>query len=226
MRDQLAASEVDLLRSVDTGTIANAIDHLGLRPSTAGYTSSELRCLFPDLGPMVGFAVTCREDTTTPRRNGRQPFAEVYRTCVASNGPVAVICQDVGGERLRSCHLGDMMSTLMQRIGVVGFVTDGGVRDVQGIREHAPGFHVFAAGLVPGAGESHLVDIGSPVSICGMEVRMGDLVYGDANGLITVPAEAVGDILEEAAKVREHESQLVERIRSSDFTLDSYLQRR
>jgi 4-hydroxy-4-methyl-2-oxoglutarate aldolase len=219
-------SALDKLREYDTGTIANAIDRLKLRPPTTGYSSTDVRCLFPDLGTVVGYAVTCREDTTTPRGDAHTSFEAVYRAIDAAGRPTIVVCEDVGTDRSRSCHLGDMMSTLMQSLGAVAFVTDGGVRDTDGIRQNAPGFQVFAAGAVPGAGESHVVEVGTNVRLGGMDVRPDDLIVGDANGLLSVPEDSIDDILSEAARVREREAGLVEFMHGPDFSLDGYMERR
>jgi 4-hydroxy-4-methyl-2-oxoglutarate aldolase len=217
-------STLDALKQFDTGTLANAIDRLELRPKTVGYSSTEIRCLFPQLEPVVGFAVTCREDTTSPRIGERVAFASIYRLCEASSDPTIVVCQDMSGSRSRSCHLGDIMSTVMQRLGVAAFVTDGGVRDLEGIRANAPGFQVFASGLVPGAGECHVLDVGSPVYLGGMEVHQGDLVFGDVNGLLNIPVAHLEAVLDEAHRVRERETERVDFIRGDGFTLDGYLQ--
>jgi 4-hydroxy-4-methyl-2-oxoglutarate aldolase len=215
---------LDALKQFDSGTIANAIDRLALRPKTVGYSSTETRCLFPELEPVVGFAVTCREDTTSPRSGDRVAFGAIYKLCEASPNPTIVVCQDMSGARSRSCHLGDIMSTVMQRLGVVAFVTDGGVRDLEGIRTNAPGFQVFASGLVPGAGESHVIDVGTPVCLGGMEVQPGDLVFGDLNGLLTIPVGQLDTVIDEAHRVRDREGERVAFIRGDDFTLDAYLQ--
>jgi regulator of RNase E activity RraA len=214
---------LDELRTLDAGTIANAVDRLGLRPKTTGYSSSDVRCLFPELPMTVGYAITCREDTTSPRPGTKVNFEPVYKAVEASPSlPTVIVCQDVGSDRLRSCHLGDIMSTVMRRIGVVAFITDGGVRDIDGISTNAPGFQVFACGLVAGAGECSVIDVGSTVWIGGMEVSPGDLICGDGNGLVSIPPGSLADVVAETRKVRERESELLTFIRSSEFTLEKY----
>ena len=223
---QVSDATLESLKAFDTGTLANAIDRLKLRAPTVGYSSTEIRCLFPELGTVVGYAVTCREDTTTPRGAMHTSFEAVYRAIADDGRPVIVVCEDMSNERVRSCHLGDMMSTLMHGIGAVAFVTDGGVRDLEGIRQNAPGFQVFAAGTVPGAGESHVVDVGQNVWVGGLEVAAGDLLVTDTNGVLSMPIEHIDDILAEADRVREREAGLVEFMHGPDFSLDGYLSRR
>ena len=62
----LSPKQIEALGRIDSPTVSNAIEAFGVRDPTDGYASLELRCLFPDLGPMVGYAVTCTADSTTP----------------------------------------------------------------------------------------------------------------------------------------------------------------
>jgi regulator of RNase E activity RraA len=182
--------------------------------------------MFPEYDTVVGYAVTCREDTTTPRPGNQFSFERVYKVIDESSMPTIVVCQDAGTMRERSCHLGDMMATVMHTLGAVGFVTDGGIRDLKGLKANAPGFQVFAGGTVAGAGDAQLVDVGTPVSIFGLIVSPGDLLVGDANGLVSVPLDAIDDVLQEAEAVLEREQNLVSFISSPDFSLESYMARR
>jgi regulator of RNase E activity RraA len=118
------------------------------------------------------------------------------------------------------------MSTVMRRIGVKAFITDGGVRDIDGIRTNAPGFQVFASGLVAGAGECSVIDVGSTVWIGGMQVSPGDLICGDGNGLVSIPPGSLANVVAETRKVRERETELLTFIRSDGFTLEKYFEGR
>ncbi len=66
----LNPEQIDALRRIDSPTIANAIETFEVRPRMAGYVGYDIRCIFPDLPPMVGYAVTCTVDSTTEGREG------------------------------------------------------------------------------------------------------------------------------------------------------------
>ena len=66
------------------------------------------------------------------------------------------------------------MATLARRLGVVGLVTDGGVRDINEVR--ALNFHYFAAGVVPSHGNHRLISVNKPVTIDGVRIEPGDAV--------------------------------------------------
>jgi 4-hydroxy-4-methyl-2-oxoglutarate aldolase len=202
------------LQTFDSGTLANALDHLGLRVPSEGFASARLRAQFPDLPPVVGFAVTCREDTTTTS-GIRAPFDPVYDALRGGPHPAIVVCQDVGMDAARSCHLGDVMAARMQSLGAVGFVTDGAVRDIRGISVNAPGFQVVALGAVPAAGSPSLIDVGTVVSLDGLVVAPGDLLVIDANGVLSIPQTDLPAVIEEAGRIIQHERQLIESIHAT-----------
>ena len=116
-----------------------------------------------------------------------------------------------------------MCSARYFRISVPsGWVTDGGVRDISGIAERAPGFQLFSTGTVVSHGVPRFVEIGVTVNICGMAVQPGDLLHGDANGLLVIPSEIADKIEAQAHKVWERESKIVNYARSAEFTLEGF----
>ena len=128
--------------------------------------------------------------------------------------------KDVSSDHLRSCHAGDVLCSTFRRLGAVGVVTDGAVRDIAGIRERVPGFHVFAAGLVVSHGIPTIVEIGGTVSICGLSIRPGDLLHGGENGLLVVPQEIATRIAGQSRLVHEKEHELLSFVNGNAFNLD------
>jgi regulator of RNase E activity RraA len=222
----LSPEILDSLRRIDSPTIANAIEAFDVRDATEGYASLELRCMFPDLPPVVGYAVTCTVDSTTPARpRQRSQLAALYQTVYEAPKPAIVVMMDIGPQPLRGCHTGDVMSTTFQRLGAIAVVADSGVRDLDGVRQRAPGFQLFAAGTVVAHGITRIVEIGVTVTVCGLTVRPGDLLHGDTNGLVSIPHEIAGQVVEQAQQVWKREAELVEYVKGADFTIDGLLKR-
>jgi len=211
---------IESLSRIDSPTVSNAIEFFKVRDPTTGFASMELKCQYPDLKPMVGYALTCTVDSTTPLPRGDNVRHALFEAIQAAPNPVALVLQDIGPQRLRSCHAGDYLSTIFQNLGAVGLVTDGGVRDISGIAERAQGFQVFAPGTVVSHGVPRFVEIGVTVNICGMTVQPGDLLHGDDNGLLVVPAEIADKIAEQAHQVWERESKVINYVKSDAFTLE------
>ncbi len=221
----LSAKELESLRKIDSASIANTVDSLGVRSRAAGFASLELRCINPDLPPIVGYAVTCTEDTTTPRDGTRTGYESLLRAVVTAPKPAVVVFKALGQDRLRSCHAGDLMSALLQRLGTVAIVTDGAVRDIHAVRERAPGFQLFASGTVAGAGDYSLVEVGGTVSICGLTIAPGDLLHGDVNGLVNIPHSVATLVPAQARRMLKGESKFIDFVKGSDFSLDQLAKR-
>jgi regulator of RNase E activity RraA len=226
MPDLLSAEQLALLKRFDSPTVANAIEHFGVRDDTDGYASLELRCMFPDLPPVVGYAVTCTARSTAPGKNHPNQQAAFYRAVAAAPKPCIVVMQDAGPDRRRSCHVGDVMSTTFQRFGAVAVVTDGGLRDLAGVRERAPGFQMFGAGLVVAHGIPNIVEVGVVVNICGLTIRPGDLLHGDGNGLVSVPLSIADQVAAQAEAVWAKERAEIEFVQSTNFSIEAMAARR
>src|SRR6476646_2437321 len=113
---KLSDAQLAELRAIDSPTIANAIEYFGVRPRVAGYCGSNVRCLTPDAGFMVGYAVTCKGDSTTEDKDRRE-HTELYRAIAAIQPLPAVVVIGDDGDPSKihlSCHAGEMMSTTMK----------------------------------------------------------------------------------------------------------------
>src|SRR5438093_7986113 len=135
MVTKLSHEQLSALRRIDSPTISNAIETFNVRPRVSGYVGYDIRCIFPELPPTVGYAVTCTVDSTTEARQGIG-FQKLYELLANAPKPAIVVMQDVGTDRLHSCHAGEIMSTQMKRLGAVGILTDGDLRDVREVRAY------------------------------------------------------------------------------------------
>jgi regulator of RNase E activity RraA len=142
----------------------------------------------------------------------------------ASPKPVVLVFQDVGPQPRKSAHFGDVMGTLARRLGVVGLVTDGGVRDLQQVRQL--GLNLFAAGLVASHGNPRILEVNIPVTIDDLTIRPGDLLHGDVNGVTTIPLEILDQLIQAAQLVIEEESALIDYINGPDFDLTGFFRRK
>ncbi len=128
---------------------------------------------------------------------------------LAQPGDVLVI--DGKGDR-SAALMGTIMMNACRQVGIAGVVIDGAVRDSVEIDEMD--FPVFSVGTNPN-GPTKLASgrIGHPVSVGGVAVRAGDLVIGDADGVVVVEREKVDTLLRAAQKKVEDEAARIEAIR-------------
>ncbi|MEZ4835777.1 MAG: RraA family protein [Caldilineaceae bacterium] len=112
---------------------------------------------------------------------------------------------------------GDGMATLHQRLGAVGAIVDGTVRDLAGIER--VGLPMWAWGTVPGHGVFNLVRFGTPVTVGQLRIRSGDLVLADGDGCVRIPNEDAAEIAEIASQIRDQEAGIFARYRDPGFTV-------
>lgn len=221
----LTDEQIAALKAIDTPTICNAIEPFNVRGRVEGFMGMDIHCLSPDLGVMVGYAVTVKVDSTTPDVPRDD---NVWRDWVlamnAAPKPTVLVFQDVGPQPRKSAHFGEMMATISSKLGVVGLVTDGGVRDLLEVRRL--NFQYFAAGLGPSHGNPRLLEVNVPVTIDGVQIQPGDLLHGDVNGVTTIPVSIADKVLEEVERVREYEAGMMDYIKGPDFTIEGYFKRR
>ncbi len=173
---------------------------------------------------MVGYAVTCTADTTTPGRTGPMRLGRVLDMVRGAPKPAVLVVQFDGADRAKSCIAGDMFTSALAKLGVAGLVTDMGARDIRQIHERAPDFQLFCPGAVVSHGYGVFLDFAVEVSICGLGIRPGDLLHGDDSGLLTVPTEIAQAVAERAAETRQSEADYFDFL-ENDFSYEGLKQR-
>lgn len=201
----------DLAR-YDAATISNAIEAFDVRPRTEGFTDATIRCMYPDLPPIAGRAITCRVENSAEGRAKKDRLPDVLDTLRSMEVPAVVVCTYDGPDIERCCLTGDLIAAMWQRLGAVGIVTNCAARDLDVIRRRAPGFQVFARGAVASHGLVTIVEMGEPVTIGGLRVNTGDIIHGDNNGVVSVPEEVAASVPEAARAVLDREEALQRRI--------------
>ncbi|WP_434446681.1 RraA family protein [Lentzea sp. E54] len=107
--------------------------------------------------------------------------------------------------------IGDLIGEIMVNGGIVGAVVDGAVRDVQALSEM--GLTVYARAVTPaGPFKDGPGAIGVPVAVGGMVVAAGDVLVGDADGVVVVPRHRVQEVLDAVDGIGEKEDALRQRI--------------
>ena len=154
-------------------------------------------------GRMVGPAVTVK---TRPGDN-----LMVHKALdIAQPGDVVVV--DAGGD-LTNAIIGELMVAHAQQRGLGGLVIFGAIRDSEEIGEGD--FPVFAAGVTHrGPYKDGPGEVNVPIAIDGMVIEPGDLVCGDADGLLAIPFDLVAEVHTAAAKKHEAETRQMEAIRA------------
>ncbi len=221
----LTTAQLDALKAIDTPTICNAIERFKVRNDVTGFTGMNIRCLYPQFGVTLGYALTVTVDSTTPdAKRDNDVWKAWVRAMAAAPKPIFLVFQDVGLNPEKSAHVGEMMASLAKRLGAVGLLTNGGVRDI--LEVERLGLQYFAAGVVASHGNPRLLQINVPVTIDGLQIEPGDLLHGDLNGVAKIPAEISAQIAEMALKIRQEEAEMLAFINGPDFSVEGFIERK
>ncbi len=217
----LTAEDFELLRRFDTPTICNVIELFDVRPRNVGYMDARIKACFPELPPMVGYAVTATFRAAAPPPAGASYAGLEQQLALIQQlpGPAVVVIQDLDDPPVAAVF-GEVMCTSYKAFGAVGLVTSGAGRDLPQVR--ALEFPVFTTGTICSHGYCHFPEINVPVRVGGVTVHPGDLIHGDANGVTTIPAEIAAAVARACQAFMEAEAVVIDYARSGSVTLEGY----
>ena len=137
---------------------------------------------------------------------------------VANAKPGAIIVATVGGFLLAGAW-GEILTEAALACGVAGLVIDGAVRDIDAIE--ALRFPVFSRGLAIGScTKERPGKLDVPIQLGGAAVRPGDLVVGNADGLVVVEQGRIEEVYQAAVERRKRESEIITKLRQGRTTLE------
>ena len=216
----LTTEELDALRQIDTCMVANAIESFHVRLRNTGFADASIRCMFEDAPPMVGYAVTARLRSGEPPMVGGtfRDRGDFWNAILAIPAPRVLVLEDMDDPPGRGAFLGDMHAAILKALGCVGYVTNGAVRELPAVR--ATGIQLFAGNVAVSHAYAHIFEVGTAISVGGMQVHPGDLLHGDRHGVLTVPPNVAAKMPIAAATLRATEQKVIDFCRSSDFTVE------
>lgn len=194
---------VEGFRELATSTIGNVLDDMkisgviqNIKPISPGFR-------------FVGGALTVKEVTGVLGTYTNEDFKLGQVIDSTQDGDVIII--DNGGQQVSTW--GGIASMAAKQRGVAGLVVDGGVRDLDEIREF--NFPVFSRYVVPtsGKGRVKILSMNTVIKIDGIRVRPGDIIVGDGTGIVCVPIEIAEEVMNKAKKMDEQDKQAIEEIR-------------
>jgi 4-hydroxy-4-methyl-2-oxoglutarate aldolase len=224
MIEPITAELLRKLRRLDTPTISNAIEYFEVRLRNEGFTDGSIRCQFPQLAPLVGHAVTAKIRCSGPPVDRRAVLErnDWWETIRSVPGPKVFVVEDLDATPGQGALLGEVHANILMALDCVGAVTNGAVRDLPAVS--AMGFQFFAAHPAASHSYAHIVEIGGAVKIGGLTIQPGDLLHGDAHGVVNIPIEIASKIPSIAERLQDNERKLIGLCRVSDFSVESLRQ--
>jgi 4-hydroxy-4-methyl-2-oxoglutarate aldolase len=214
------SSIINDLREFDTALLANTIGYIDPTPAYQYYMGGSIQSVTPTLGPTVGVAVTCEMDSSTPE--GAPNFDKYYEQLeqiAAMEEPVVWVVKTVGSRPDHECILGDGMAKELYSAGCIGAVTDGGVRDINGLLT-VP-FADYSRGKTIHHCAYRFPSINKPVEVGGITVQTGDVIHANGEGVIKIPKGCLKDLAAKATDMYAFERDAHQVLRRIDPNLSS-----
>lgn len=195
----LPHSELLQLKRWNTPTIYNGWEQITKHnPCADGFNIEETRDFMPQMGPMVGYAVTVVIEPSNPKHREANANAWTeYRHYLASvSGPKIVVVQDLDKPRVIGSYWGEVNANTHRALGCVGTITDGAVRDVDEMTN--AGFKAIARRMCVAHAAVHPIRWNCEVEVFGTKIQPGQLIHADKHGFLSIPAEDEAGLLEAA----------------------------
>ena len=183
----------------NTPTIYNGWEQITKHDASHdGFNLEETRDFMPQMGPMVGYAVTVQIQPGSIEHRQKNPdgWAEYRRYVASIPGPKIVVVQDLDKPATYGSFWGEVNSNAHRALGCVGTITDGAIRDLDEMTN--AGFKALARRMCVGHAFSHPVRWDCEVEVFGRVVRPGQLIHADKHGFLVVPEEDEAGLLDAA----------------------------
>lgn len=193
---RLSLSTLLQLKRWNTPTIYNGWEQITQHDAAAHVTNLEdVVDFMPQMGPMVGYAVTLVIEPSRKEHKVENPNAwSEYRKWVSSQaGPKIVVVQDRDKPAVIGSFWGEVNANVHRSLGCVGAIVDGAIRDVDEMTD--AGFKAIAQRLCVGHAHSVPVRWGCDVEVFGTRVENGQLIHADKHGFIAIPSNDEEELL-------------------------------
>ena len=212
-----------LLKKVDTPTVCNAIEVAQGKRGFNAFTRGTMLASDPGAPAMVGYARTARIAAVTPPTETPDVIKArrmaYYRHMAAGPRPAIVVVEDMDFPECIGAYWGEINTNIHKGFGLSGALTNGVMRDLGDLPD---GFPVVAGSIGPSHGFVHVTEVGTTVSVFGMQVADGDLIHADRHGALVIPPNLL-PILEKAIyKLLDTEKLILDPARQNGFDFNAF----
>jgi 4-hydroxy-4-methyl-2-oxoglutarate aldolase len=217
----LTPAQLEQFRRLSTCIVASAIETFRVRLPNAGFANSSVRCIYPEMPPVVGYAATARIRTSAPPMEGYSYYfrTDWWNEILKIPAPRIIVVQDLDSPAGLGAFVGEVHAHILQALGGVALVTNGAVRDLDQVR--ATGFQLFAGHVSVSHAYAHVFDFGGAVEIGGLKISPGDLVQADLHGVQTIPHEIAAQVPDAASEILKRRQYFIGLCRSGNFSLEN-----
>lgn len=214
----------ELLKTVDTPTVCNAIEVAQGKRGFAGFTRSTVLASHPQAAPLVGYARTAKIAALSPSKEPpeavRARRMDYYRYMAEPvGGPAVVVIEDTDAPHCVGAFWGEINTTVHKGFGLEGTLTNGVMRDLGDLPE---GYPVLAGSIGPSHAFVHVTEIRTEVEVFGLKISPGDFIHADRHGAVVVPPEVMPGLGTAVRKLLSTEALILEPARQPGFDFDAF----
>ncbi len=218
----MKTSLLNLLQSVDTPTVCNAIEVAQGKRGFNDFTRGTM--LASDTkGVIVGYAITAQIAAIEPPTEAvsviRERRMSYYKAMSGNVKPSIAVVEDLDYPNCIGAFWGEVNTTIHKGFGMSGALTNGVMRD---LGDMAEGFPVVAGSIGPSHGFVHVRSVNQPINIFGMNIKSGDLVHADRHGAVVVPTDVIDDLETSILKMQQTERLVLDPARKKGFDFDAF----
>ena len=214
---------LNVLRSVDTPTVCNAIEAAQGKRGFNNFTKATMVASAPEEKSVVGYALTAKIAATSapeePAESLRERRMAYYKYMAEGQRPSVAVIEDCDFPNCVGAFWGEINTTVHKGFGVSGVVTNGVVRDLGDL---PTGFPVIAGSIGPSHAFVHVREFGKPVSVFGLAVEEGDLVHADRHGSLVIPSLVIPSLQHAIEKLIATERLVLDPASKPDFDFEAF----
>ena len=213
----------DVLRSVDTPTVCNAIEAAQGKRGFNNFTKATMVASAPEEKSVVGYALTAKIAATSapeePAESVKERRMAYYKYMAEGRRPSVAVIEDCDFPNCVGAFWGEINTTVHKGFGVSGVVTNGVVRDLGDL---PTGFPVIAGSIGPSHAFVHVREFGKPVSVFGLKAEEGDLVHADRHGALVIPSSVIPSLQHAIEKLIATERLVLDPASKPDFDFEAF----
>jgi regulator of RNase E activity RraA len=214
---------LELLRSVDTPTVCNAIEVVQGQRGFSQFTRGTMICSDIGAPSVVGYAKTARIAAINPPQEDSETIRTrrmaYYRYMSEAPRPAVAVIEDLDFPDCIGAYWGEINTNVHKGFGLSGALTNSVVRDLGDLPDNFP---VIAGSIGPSHGFVHVKEIDSTVNIFGLEISPGDLIHADRHGALVIPEDVVNGLRAGIDTLLANEQIVLAPTREANFSFEDF----
>ncbi|WP_283130633.1 RraA family protein [Enterovibrio norvegicus] len=215
----------ELLISVDTPTVCNAIEVAQGKRGFNDFTRGTLQASAPESPAIVGYAKTAMiaalEPSRLPADEVKKLRMDYYRYMSEAPFPSLAVIEDLDFPDAIGAFWGEINTNVHKGFGLSGVLTNGVMRDLGDLPDE---FLVLAGSVGPSHGFVHIESIGEPVNVFGLNVSHGDLIHADRHGAVVIQTDIIPLLADAIETLLRNEQIILKAAREEGFDFERFEQ--